>query len=181
MAVVAGWAAGLDARCRVNSAQLVLPGGGCWRARCRCCTCMRKRKARMRRFEEQFPDSLEFVARSMRAGHAFSVSLEMIHREFQEPLAGEFRRTFEEHNLGLPLDVALQKLAQARALAGRAVLRFRRAAAEAHRRQPGRDSGQAGLRDPRALQAARPHPRHQRARPHDRRRADLHSDRRGGA
>jgi tight adherence protein B len=73
---------------------------------------MRKRKARMRRFEELFPDSLEFVSRSMRAGHAFSVSLEMIHREFQEPLSGEFRRTFEEHNLGLPLDVALQKLAK---------------------------------------------------------------------
>lgn len=73
---------------------------------------IRKRKARMRRFEELFPESLEFVSRSMRAGHAFSVSLEMIHREFQEPLAGEFRRTFEEHNLGLPLDVALQKLAK---------------------------------------------------------------------
>src|SRR6202051_1419884 len=73
---------------------------------------LRKRKARMRRFEELFPESLEFVARSMRAGHAFSVSLEMIHREFQEPLAGEFRRTFEEHNLGLPLEVALQKLAK---------------------------------------------------------------------
>jgi len=73
---------------------------------------IRKRKARLRRFEELFPDSLEFVSRSMRAGHAFSVSLEMIHREFQEPLAGEFRRTFEEHNLGLPLDVALQKLAK---------------------------------------------------------------------
>jgi tight adherence protein B len=73
---------------------------------------LRKRRARMRRFEELFPDSLEFVSRSMRAGHAFSVSLEMIHREFQEPLSGEFRRTFEEHNLGLPLDVALQKLAK---------------------------------------------------------------------
>src|SRR5579872_457156 len=73
---------------------------------------IRKRKSRLRRFEELFPESLEFVARSMRAGHAFSVSLEMIHREFQEPLAGEFRRTFEEHNLGLPLDVALQKLAK---------------------------------------------------------------------
>jgi tight adherence protein B len=73
---------------------------------------MRLRTARLRKFEEQFPESLEFVARSMRAGHAFSVSLEMLHREFQEPLAGEFRRTFEEHNLGLPLDAALQKLAQ---------------------------------------------------------------------
>jgi len=72
----------------------------------------RKRNSRLFKFEEQFPESLEFVARSMRAGHAFSVSLEMLHREFQEPLAGEFRRTFEEHNLGLPLDVALQKMAQ---------------------------------------------------------------------
>jgi tight adherence protein B len=72
----------------------------------------RKRKARLHRFEELFPDALEFVSRSMRAGHAFSVSLEMIHREFQEPVAGEFRRTFEEHNLGLPIEIALQKLSK---------------------------------------------------------------------
>jgi tight adherence protein B len=72
----------------------------------------RKRSRRLRRFEEQFPESLEFVSRSMRAGHAFSVSLEMLHREFQEPLAGEFRRTFDEHNLGMPLDLALEKLAR---------------------------------------------------------------------
>jgi tight adherence protein B len=73
---------------------------------------VRTGKARMKKFEEQFPDSLEFVARSMRAGHAFSVSLEMIHREFTEPLAGEFRRTFDEQNLGLPLENALQNLAK---------------------------------------------------------------------
>jgi tight adherence protein B len=72
---------------------------------------MLKRKARLKRFESLFPETLEFIARSMRAGHAFSVSLEMIHREFQEPVSGEFRRTFEEHNLGLPIEVALQKLA----------------------------------------------------------------------
>jgi len=72
---------------------------------------LRKRKGRLHRFEEIFPDALEFVSRSMRAGHAFSVSLEMIHREFQEPVAGEFRRTFEESNLGLPIEIALQKLA----------------------------------------------------------------------
>ncbi len=71
----------------------------------------RAKTKRIEKFEEQFPESLEFVARSMRAGHAFSVSLEMIHREFQEPLAGEFRRAFDEHNLGIPLDQALLKLA----------------------------------------------------------------------
>lgn len=73
---------------------------------------VRKRRSRLRKFEEQFPESLEFIARSMRAGHAFSVSLEMVHTEFQEPLAGEFRRTFDEQNLGLPLDVALEKMAE---------------------------------------------------------------------
>lgn len=72
----------------------------------------RLRKKRLHAFEEIFPDTLEFVSRSMRAGHAFSVSLEMIHREFGEPLASEFKRTFEEHNLGIPLDVALQGLAR---------------------------------------------------------------------
>lgn len=73
---------------------------------------LRKRKKRLHAFEETFPDTLEFISRSMRAGHAFSVSLEMIHREFPEPVSGEFRRTFEEHNLGLPLDTALQSLSR---------------------------------------------------------------------
>ncbi len=71
----------------------------------------RKGRQRLWRFEAQFPEGLEFVARAMRAGHAFSVSLEMLHHEFDEPLAGEFRRTFDEQNLGLPLEVALEKLA----------------------------------------------------------------------
>ncbi len=72
----------------------------------------RRRAKRIARFEEQFPDALEFVSRSMRAGHAFSVSLEMLHQEFADPLASEFRRTFDEQNLGLPLEAALEKLGQ---------------------------------------------------------------------
>jgi tight adherence protein B len=72
----------------------------------------RLRKSRLRNFEAIFPETLEFISRSMRAGHAFSVSLEMIYREFAEPVSGEFRRTFEEHNLGLPIEVALQGLAK---------------------------------------------------------------------
>ena len=50
---------------------------------------IRLRASRLKAFEEVFPDTLEFISRSMRAGHAFSVSLEMIHREFTEPLSGE--------------------------------------------------------------------------------------------
>ena len=67
---------------------------------------------RVHAFEEQFPDCLEFISRSMRAGHAFSVALEMTHKEFSDPLASEFRRAFEEQNLGQPLDIVLRKLAQ---------------------------------------------------------------------
>ncbi len=70
----------------------------------------RKRVKRMYKFEEQFPDSLEYLARAMRTGHAFTVALEMLHREFDPPLSDEFRRAFEEQNLGLPLDLALERL-----------------------------------------------------------------------
>jgi len=71
-----------------------------------------RRRARLRvnRFEEQFPDCLEFISRSMRAGHAFSVSLEMVQHEFSNPIAAEFRRAFEEQNLGQPLEIVLGKL-----------------------------------------------------------------------
>jgi tight adherence protein B len=70
----------------------------------------RAAKKRLAKFEAQFPGALEFIARSMRAGHAFSISLEMLHHEFEQPLAGEFRRVFEEQNLGMPLDSALARL-----------------------------------------------------------------------
>jgi tight adherence protein B len=66
----------------------------------------------MGKFEEQFPDALEFLSRAMRAGHAFSVSLEMIHAEFKEPVSGEFKRVFDEQNLGMPIDLALAKMSE---------------------------------------------------------------------
>src|SRR6266536_191322 len=65
----------------------------------------RKRKKRMAEFEEQFPEALDFLARSMRAGHAFSVSLEMMAEESADPLGFEFRRISREQNLGSPVDV----------------------------------------------------------------------------
>lgn len=66
-----------------------------------------RRKKRLEQLEEQFPESLDFLARSMRAGHAFSISLEMIGEEIADPLGQEFRALFNEQNLGAPLDVAL--------------------------------------------------------------------------
>jgi tight adherence protein B len=68
------------------------------------------RTSRLNKLEEQFPDALEFLARSMRAGHAFTISLEMLGEELQEPLGQEFRTLFNEQNLGAALEVALTNL-----------------------------------------------------------------------
>jgi tight adherence protein B len=68
----------------------------------------RRRTKRLAKLEEQFPEALDFLARSMRAGHAFAISLEMVGEEMQEPLGQEFRALFNEQNLGAPLDVALK-------------------------------------------------------------------------
>jgi len=72
----------------------------------------RKRKQRMDKLEEQFPESLDFLARSMRAGHAFSMSLEMLGEEMADPLGQEYRTLFNEQNLGAPLDIALRNFAE---------------------------------------------------------------------
>jgi len=68
----------------------------------------KKRSKRLDELEEQFPEALDFLARSMRAGHAFSISLEMIGEELPDPLGQEFRTLFNEQNLGAPLDIALR-------------------------------------------------------------------------
>jgi tight adherence protein B len=69
-----------------------------------------KRRRRLKRFEENFPEALDLLNRALRAGHAFTTGMGMIASEAPEPIAGEFRTTFEEQNFGLPLRDALQNL-----------------------------------------------------------------------
>lgn len=69
-----------------------------------------KRERRFSQFEEQFPDAIDLLARAVRAGHAFTTGLELIAGEMAEPVAGEFRRTYEQQNLGLPMREALDNL-----------------------------------------------------------------------
>jgi tight adherence protein B len=64
----------------------------------------KKRNGRLAALETQLPDALDFLARSMRAGHAFTISLEMVGEEIHEPLGQEFRALFNEQNLGASLD-----------------------------------------------------------------------------
>ncbi len=70
------------------------------------------RKRRLRNFEEHFPEALDLLGRAVRAGHAFTTGLELIATESSEPIATEFRTTFEEQKLGLPLRDSLLNLTE---------------------------------------------------------------------
>lgn len=69
-----------------------------------------KRK-RLITFEQQLPDALDLMGRALRAGHAFPGALKMVGDEMPEPVAGEFRITFDELNYGISLQDALQNMA----------------------------------------------------------------------
>ncbi len=70
------------------------------------------RKKRFDRFLEHLPDALDLMSRALSAGHAFSESMHMVSAEMPEPIATEFRKTYEEQNLGLSLKLALENLTQ---------------------------------------------------------------------
>jgi tight adherence protein B len=70
-----------------------------------------KRWKRLRKFEELLPDTIDLMARALRAGHTITSSIEMVASEGSEPVATEFRHVFEEQNFGLPLREAMLNLA----------------------------------------------------------------------
>jgi tight adherence protein B len=69
-----------------------------------------KRQQRFLKFEEQFPDAIDLLARAVRAGHAFTTGMDLIAKEMPSPLSEEFQRTYEQQNLGLPLREAFENL-----------------------------------------------------------------------
>jgi tight adherence protein B len=71
----------------------------------------RRKTKRLEAFEEHFPEAIDLLGRAIRAGHAFSTGLQMVGDESPEPLAGEFRRVFEEQKFGLAIEDSLLALA----------------------------------------------------------------------
>ncbi len=69
-----------------------------------------KRKRRFDAFLEHLPDALDLMSRALSAGHAFSEALHMVSMEMPEPIATEFRKAYEEQNLGLSVKLALDNL-----------------------------------------------------------------------
>ena len=65
----------------------------------------------MGQFEEMLPEAIDLLGRAIRAGHPLSAGLKMVADETTEPIASEFRRTFEEQRFGLPFEDALLAMA----------------------------------------------------------------------
>ena len=71
-----------------------------------------RRQKRFEKIEELFPEAIDTLARAVRAGHAFTTSLEMIGNEIAEPLASEFRQLYEEQKFGMPVRDALMNFTE---------------------------------------------------------------------
>lgn len=72
---------------------------------------MWRRRKRLKKFASQLPDALELIARALRAGHSLASGFHLVQNEMPAPIGQEFGRVFEEQNLGIPLDQAIESLA----------------------------------------------------------------------
>jgi tight adherence protein B len=72
----------------------------------------RARAKRVAKFEEQFPEAIDLVARALRAGHALPTGLGMVADELKAPVGTEFRILYDEQNFGLTLPDAMRNFAR---------------------------------------------------------------------
>jgi tight adherence protein B len=68
------------------------------------------RKKRLNAFDEQFPEAVDLIARALRAGHSFNAALRVVGEEMDEPIAGEFAKTFDDYSYGKSVEDALGDL-----------------------------------------------------------------------
>jgi tight adherence protein B len=71
-----------------------------------------KGRQRVAKFEEQFPEAIDLLARALRAGHAFSTGLNMVADEMPDPVGTEFRLAYDRQNFGMPMPDALKALGE---------------------------------------------------------------------
>jgi tight adherence protein B len=67
---------------------------------------------RARAFAAQLPDALQLIVGSLRTGFSLTQAIEAMIRELPDPLSTEFARAMGETRLGVPLEDALDRVAQ---------------------------------------------------------------------
>lgn len=70
-----------------------------------------RRSRRQRLITQQLPEAMDFLSRVLRAGQSFSTGLQMMSEELPQPLGGEFRRCYDQHSLGQPIEEGLRDMA----------------------------------------------------------------------
>lgn len=70
-----------------------------------------KRARRQKQITRQLPEALDFLARVLRAGQSFSTGMQMMSEELAPPLSLEFRRCYDQHSLGQPIEDGLRETA----------------------------------------------------------------------
>jgi tight adherence protein B len=70
-----------------------------------------KKSQRLKKFEEQFPEAIDLIARALRAGHAFTTGLAMTAEEIPAPVGEEFKLLYDRQNFGMPLPEAMRAFA----------------------------------------------------------------------
>ena len=68
------------------------------------------RKRRQKKFSAQFPDAIDIIVRSLRAGHPVPIAINMVARELPDPIGSEFGTVTDEITYGADLESAMRTL-----------------------------------------------------------------------
>ncbi len=71
-----------------------------------------KRNKRLSAFNREFPDAIDMMTSAIKSGHTFNKAMQLVAGEAPDPVGMEFRRTFEEYNLGLQLREVLVNMTE---------------------------------------------------------------------
>jgi tight adherence protein B len=71
----------------------------------------RKKAKRFAKLEQQLPEALEMLVGALQVGHSLIMGIGALGQDSAQPLAGEFRKLFDEQNFGLEPRIAMMNLA----------------------------------------------------------------------
>lgn len=69
-----------------------------------------KRSRKLKAFNEGLPDSIDLMARALRAGHSVASAIEVISEQGAKPVSTEFGLVYKEQNFGLPFRESLMNM-----------------------------------------------------------------------
>ncbi len=72
----------------------------------------RRSNKRRQAFGDKLPETLDYISRTLLAGHSLSSAIGMVGKEFADPIGYEFKKVFDEMGFGIPFKDAIDHLAE---------------------------------------------------------------------